>query len=158
MAASLNRQQMENTFYGDLRGGFSGTGGQLLWRWVVAVGVVILCAVATFVLLLPQDIETATGFAFLVLVIGLGGIYPAFVAIFLHWQVEGSHFGALTFSSSFSVGQGYRLYIGALLRILLVAFLGSIVIGIVLAALGQLTFRMPGDLAAMVITGQAISR
>ena len=122
--ASLERFKMRNTFYGDLRGEFVGSGTRLFFRGVLLWFVVV----APFVLGLmvaigavdwnavgealkrggddvhePRSRRRALAPAAAVAVLSIGWsviavavLYPAFQAMVLRWWISGLRFGELT--------------------------------------------------------------
>lgn len=139
-AAALERYKMQHTSYGDLRGRFDATGGDLFrqgWHlWLLT------WPAAIFIVPLPF-------------------IYGAYKSIEWRWWMSGMRFGAVRFESKLSDGALIGLYWkvigwGMLLLVLLSGWVGG-VIGIAIAANGGGTseadmvriFQQPSVLIAM---------
>jgi uncharacterized membrane protein YjgN (DUF898 family) len=152
--AALERFKIRNTWYGDLRGEFTGSGTRLFFRgilmWLVVVGPLVL---GMMVALGGVDWSAlgeafsrggkeamgraeaagaawAAGFAVLSVtwsVIAVAALYPAFQAMVLRWWISGLRFGELGVTSHLSTGAVYGLY----WRFVWMAMLAGLVIGIV---------------------------
>jgi uncharacterized membrane protein YjgN (DUF898 family) len=156
--ATLERYKMRNTFYGDLRGRFTGSGtklflrGILLWALVVgptlvgsayAVRAINWSALAEAIdrggdnVLgriegVSPNFDAALAFvsiAALWSVVAAGVLYPVFQAMMLRWWTSGLRFGEITATSKLRTGQMYGLY----LRFVGYMVLFVIVIGLVSA-------------------------
>ena len=135
--ASLERFKMRNTWYGDLRGEFTGSGTRLFFRgilmWFVAVAPFVLSLIVAGAMFDGTSVGEAakqgtrsganaldaagTGPAAaaavlgtLWLVIAIGALYPAFQAMVLRWWISGLRFGELTATSHLRTGAVYGLY------------------------------------------------
>ncbi len=112
--AALERYKMANTFYGDLPGSFTGTGGALFkrvwWIWLTAiVAVFLVVAIAAAVLGARAHgsaseakfaVAAATGFGLLALVLVALVAYPLLRASEWRWWASGIRFGGVSFASS----------------------------------------------------------
>src|ERR1043166_1747144 len=135
--ASLERFKMRNTWYGDLRGEFTGSGTRLFFRgilmWFVAVAPFVLSLIVAGAMFDGTSAGEAakqgtrsganaldaagTGpaaaaavLATLWLVIAVAVLYPAFQAMVLRWWISGLRFGELTATSHLRTGTVYGLY------------------------------------------------
>jgi uncharacterized membrane protein YjgN (DUF898 family) len=135
--ASLERFKMRNTFYGDLRGEFIGSGtrlffrGVLLWFVVVApfvLGLIVAGAMFDGTLVgeaAKQGTRSGTNaldaagtgpaaaaaiLGTIWLVVAVAVLYPTFQAMVLRWWISGLRFGELTATSHLRTGTVYRLY------------------------------------------------
>ncbi len=132
--ASLERFKMRNTWYGDLRGEFTGSGTRLFFRgvllWFVAIAPFVLglsIAGAMFDATAVGEAARQGGasaldaagtgpaaaaaiLATLWLVVAIALLYPAFQAMVLRWWISGLRFGALTATSHLRTGTVYGLY------------------------------------------------
>jgi uncharacterized membrane protein YjgN (DUF898 family) len=138
--ASLERFKMRNTFYGDVRGRFAGSGTILFLRgivmWFLVVGPIVAglfyavrginwTALAEAVDLgsdnVMDRIESVSPnfgaalafviFAFVWSFFAAALLYPAFQAMVLRWWTSGLRFGDITATSRLRTGQMYRLYL-----------------------------------------------
>lgn len=167
--ASLERYKMQNTYFGNLRGRFEGSGGRLFARgaliWLAVVGpliVAILIPLAAIDWSQLSEIKAGNAEQFLrrfaeanpniywaaaaaVAVASLSFVfamvlYPVFQAVVLRWWIDGLRIGEVTISSKLGVGAIFYAY---------VRFIGwSILFGlvaIVLAGIGALTLYMIGE-------------
>jgi len=135
--ASLERFKIRNTYYGDLRGEFAGSGTRLFFRgvllWFVAVAPFVLSLIIAGAMFDgnlageaakqgPRSGASAldaagTGPAAaaailgtLWLVVAIAVLYPAFQAMVLRWWISGLRFGELTATSHLRTGTVYGLY------------------------------------------------
>ena len=135
--ASLERFKIRNTYYGDLRGEFTGSGTRLFFRgillWFVAVAPFVLGLIVAGAMFDGTPVGEAakqgtrsganaldaagTGPAAaaailgtLWLVIAIAVLYPAFQAMVLRWWISGLRFGELTATSHLRTGTVYGLY------------------------------------------------
>jgi uncharacterized membrane protein YjgN (DUF898 family) len=137
--ASLERYKMRHTFYGDLSGGFEGSGTRLFLRgvpmWVFTVGPLILGltvmirAVDFSVLAEVQtldgedvlaQIETANpqfaaamlygGLALGFSAVAAAALYPALQALLLRWWLSGLRFGEIAVTSRLRTKSIYAIY------------------------------------------------
>src|ERR1044072_867736 len=135
--ASLERFKLRNTYYGDLRGEFTGSGTRLFFRgillWIVVVVPFLLCLMVAAAMFDVTPVGEAakqgtrsganaldaagTGPAAaaailgtLWLVIAIAALYPAFQAMVLRWWISGLRFGELTVASHLRTGAVYSLY------------------------------------------------
>lgn len=116
-AASLERYKMRHTNFGTLPGGFLGTGGDLFRRGVrywlaglVVVGLVWFAAGAVF----GSGWHWAIAAAFPVTFV----LYPLLAAVRIRWQIDGTHFGGLRFSSALGTRGVFWIYVRAGLAML----------------------------------------
>ena len=135
--ASLERFKIRNTYYGDLRGEFAGSGTRLFFRgvllWFVVVAPFVLSQIVAGAMFdgnlageaAKQGTRSGasaldaagTGPAVaasilgtLWLVIAVAVLYPAFQAMVLRWWISGLRFGELTATSHLRTGTIYGLY------------------------------------------------
>jgi uncharacterized membrane protein YjgN (DUF898 family) len=135
--AALERFKMRHTFYGDLPGAFTATGGQLFrqawWLWAlllapVVIDLTLIGAQLTAVEILaagagPISGSWAWGILSLSSFIMLPFVYPAYKAISWRWWISGIRIGNVRFESILRNGQFIGLYwavIGWVLLILVV--------------------------------------
>jgi len=155
--ASLERFKIGNTFYGDLRGAFVGSGARLFLRgflfWIVVVGpfaLGLMVAIGgvdwnvigeaikrggTEGMSRIESAGAAQAAAFAVLslswsVIAIAVLYPAFQAMVLRWWISGLRFGELTVTSHLRTGAVYSLYWRFVWMSLLLGLALSVVVGI----------------------------
>jgi uncharacterized membrane protein YjgN (DUF898 family) len=105
--AALERYKAGHTSYGNLRGGFTGTGWQLFRRvWGYWLATVVLLLLSTLLALLP-----ALGFL-AVLLFFVGGIfvYAMYKAAEWQWWIAGLRLGEVRFETSMSSGEFVDLY------------------------------------------------
>jgi uncharacterized membrane protein YjgN (DUF898 family) len=151
--ASLERFKVGNTYYGDLRGRFEGSGFGLFFRgllmWLLVMVPLIAGLVAGIGALdwtaLGQaiqnsdsnatkwidDAQIGSAVAFAVLgiswaIIAAAGLYPVFQAMVMRWWISGLRFGTLTATSRLRIGSVYGLY----LRFVWYALLAGIALGL----------------------------
>jgi uncharacterized membrane protein YjgN (DUF898 family) len=164
--ASLERYKMRHTFYGDLSGGFEGSGTRLFLRgvpmWVFTVGplimglTVMIRAVDWSVLAEVQSlggedvlaqIETANPqFAAAILYGGLtlgfsavaaAALYPALQALLLRWWLSGLRFGEIAVTSRLRTTSIYAIYLRCVGQALLLSLV-VVAAGAPIAALMRL--------------------
>lgn len=162
-ATIMERLKMRATWFGDARGDFVGTAGDLMKRgillWILALGLPLLM-IGSVLAAIPAEIwrelfaalddgvisrRSATGLAFAALT-GAGILtiaipillFPAFTAVVYRWRMNGTRIGGAALASTFTIGSSYRVYILgglAMLGILfLMAIVGLIVFGGIAAA------------------------
>jgi uncharacterized membrane protein YjgN (DUF898 family) len=158
--ATLERYKMRNTFYGDLRGGFAGSGTRLFLRgillWALVVGPILVGSayavrainwsalaeavdrggdnVLGRIESVSPNFDAALAFvsiAALWSVVAAGVLYPVFQAMVLRWWTSGLRFGEITVRSKLRTVQMYGLY----LRFVGYLMVFVIVIGLVSAVL-----------------------
>jgi len=139
-ATSLERYKLRNTYYGDLRGQFQGSGLGLFIRgfalWIIVVGPLLVALAVTlggFDWRVPAAAEIDTdllgrieqaspgfilvlGEASLLPLLSLAGAflaYPLFRAIRLRWWLAGVQFGAITVTSRLRPTDIYAVYLRA---------------------------------------------
>jgi uncharacterized membrane protein YjgN (DUF898 family) len=139
--ASLERYKMRNTFYGDLRGSFAGSGTSLfasgILIWLLIMGPLVGLAVAGGMLIdwsalidalddpdqfgstinaMKDDHNARLGFRLLL----RGGfwavlmgtvIYPAYQAIVMRWWLGGLRLGGAAVASDLRIGRFYKAYL-----------------------------------------------
>lgn len=173
--ASLERFKIRNTWYGDLRGEFTGSGTRLFFRgflmWLVVVGPL---AIGMMVAIGGVDWNAlsevlsrggreainraeaagaawAAGFAVISItwsVIAIAAIYPAFQAMVLRWWISGLRFGELSVTSHLRTGAVYALY----WRFVWMSMLAGLAVGIVGLIAGGAVWGIS------VMAGQGASR
>jgi uncharacterized membrane protein YjgN (DUF898 family) len=180
--ASLERYKMRNTSYGDLDGGFAGSGLGLFLRglplWLLVVGPVIVALVAAVTLvdwdalnqLLDKADDDATvelmatmfgpAFGIAIIAVGVSAVslmvlYPVFQAVKLRWWISGLRFGSIAVTSRLRIVTVYRVYLGFLLYLLLFMMLVGAVGAGCLAAIGAL--HLIQDSSAAELAGSAVS-
>jgi uncharacterized membrane protein YjgN (DUF898 family) len=163
--ANLQRYKMRHTSYGDLDGGFAGSGLSLFLRglpiWLCLVGPIVAALVA-----LDRTVDWNALNAMmaqgdgkpLALLVGNSGLdvfavitaaagasiaaavllYPLFTAMMMRWWISGLRFGAVAVQSRLSVVQVYRIY----LRFLLYA----VPYGLAVSAIGGASIFLSGKL------------
>jgi uncharacterized membrane protein YjgN (DUF898 family) len=138
--ASLQRFKMRHTSYGDLPGGFAGTGSALFVRgfpiWLVVVLPLVVGFIAASGLVdwdslskaigqgdddaIDRLIENspqlglAFGIAFTAVVtsiIAFVALFPFFQAVLLRWWISGLRFGSVAATSKLRTGAVYRVYL-----------------------------------------------
>jgi len=147
--ANLERYKMRHTFYGNLGGGFGGSGGQLFWRaiwiWLLVFGPLFASAatievidwsivtpvlarrgnIVNFIAALPSKeligIAVLVGGPALSVLFGLV-LYPAYQAIVMRWWLGGLRLGGAAAASDLPM----RCYYGAYLRCLFYVLLFSV--------------------------------
>lgn len=153
--ASLERYKMRNTFYGDLKGDFAGSGVRLfvlgILMWLIVLGPLLAALALAGIVVdwaglvravanpggnLMARIETASpdfaeAIVYLVsasiwAVAAAALLYPAFQAMLLRWWMSGLRFGNVTAASRLRTSQVYGIY----LRFLGHAVAFAIVMGI----------------------------
>jgi uncharacterized membrane protein YjgN (DUF898 family) len=135
--ASLERYKMRHTFYGDVQGGFAGSGWALFRRgaipWLIVCGpllaLFLALGAATDGVSEAKEVELANEFfarSGLWLAVAGTAIYPLFRAMVLRWRIAGMRFGTLALASDFST---WRLYTAYLKLFGLLALL-AIVVGV----------------------------
>lgn len=135
--SSLERFKMRNTYYGDLRAEFTGSGTRLFFRgillWLVVVVPFLLCLTVAAAMFDSSSLgaavksgvrgaagafdaagggpaAAAAALGTLWLVMSLAVLYPAFQAMVLRWWISGIRFGELTATSHLRTGAVYGLY------------------------------------------------
>ncbi|MPZ40584.1 MAG: DUF898 family protein, partial [Rhizobiales bacterium] len=109
--AALERYKMQNSFYGDLPGGFAGTGWglfkQVWWLWPVALLIVVVVGA----------LGAATGNHFVIAVLPittimllLPSVYSIYKACEWRWWAAGAAFGDVRFECKLSRGAFIGLY------------------------------------------------
>ena len=150
---------MRNSRYGDLQGGFVGTGWELfkatLIIWLIAIllfGLIVgLSAYAVINNGPPTTAHpfsapsAAAGLGSVALILAMLFVWPVYQAIEWRWWLDGVRFGDVTFASAFPRAKILTLY----LRYFAYVIAASIVIGIVIfaAAMGLRGIMTP-DLAS----------
>ncbi len=155
-AAAMERMKMRNTWYGDIQGDFTGSPMVLFRRgivlWLIALGLPLIVLVSVVASVPPEAwdalslwsdgsgsrVSSAVGLAIAALTgVGLFTIgipillFPAFQAITFRWRMEGTRLGGASFTSGFTVGTAYRVYIvGA------IALFGVLVLLGIVSAIG----------------------
>jgi uncharacterized membrane protein YjgN (DUF898 family) len=179
--ASLQRFKMRHTCYGDLEGGFAGSGGTLFFYglpiWLAVVGPVLLafCLLGTLIDWNTLDaamaqgdqatlafIEASPGFreavgiaSLCVAVAAIAAVllYPLFQALSLRWWISGLRFGGLAVKSRLKTGQVYRVYLRFLLYILVLMLFTAVAGGLCLFAVSELVGpRHDSKLAELLAT------
>ena len=111
--AALERYKMRNSFYGDLAGGFDGTGGglfkQIWWVWLVTVLIIgAISAVGHFV---GTGRAEAIGFVLVPLfMVWLVFAYAMYKACEWRWWMAGIRFGDVRCESKLSMSAFFGLY------------------------------------------------
>ena len=159
--ATLERYKMRNTFYGDMRGRFAGSGtklflhGILLWALVIGptlVGSVYAVRAINWSALAEAlerggdnvigriegtspNFDAALAFvsiAALWSVVAAGLSYPVFQAMMLRWWTCGLRFGEMGARSKLRTGQMYALYLRSVGYFMLFGVIVAIAVGIAL--------------------------
>ncbi len=157
-ATIMERLKMRATWFGDARGDFVGTAGDLMRRgillWILALGLPLLM-IGSVLAAIPADIwrelfaalddgvisrRSATGLAFAALT-GAGILtiaipillFPAFSAVVYRWRMNGTRIGGAALASTFSIGRSYRVFVlGGLAMfgiLVLMAIVGLVMFG-----------------------------
>ena len=163
--ASLERFKMGNTFYGELKGRFDGSGWGLFFRgflmWLLVMGpfvLGVLVAVAAVdwaalaelmrrrdnVINAIEDAGVGTAFGIAAVTIGwailaAAALYPAFQAMMLRWWASGLRFGAITVTSRLGTRQVYGIYMRFLWYALLLGVVAILVSLMGLVGLGAVS-------------------
>jgi uncharacterized membrane protein YjgN (DUF898 family) len=147
--ASLERFKLRNTYYGDLRGEFVGSGVRLFFRGILLWLVVVVPFILGMVVALGQVDWAALGrgsgdlmsrieaagvapalvFATLSVgwsVLAFALLYPLFQAMVLRWWISGLRFGELSVASHLHTRTVYAIY----LRFMWIALIAGIVFAI----------------------------
>src|ERR1051325_1895440 len=147
--ASLERFKLRNTYYGDLRGEFVGSGVRLFFRGILLWLVVVVAFILRLVVALGQVDWAALGrgsgdlmsrieaagvapalvFATLSVgwsVLAFALLYPLFQAMVLRWWISGLRFGELSVASHLHTRTVYAIY----LRFMWIALIAGIVFAI----------------------------
>jgi uncharacterized membrane protein YjgN (DUF898 family) len=172
--ATLERYKMRNTFYGDMRGRFAGSGtrlflrGILLWALVVGptlVGTVYAVRVINWRALaeaverggdnvigriegVSPNFGAALAFASIALiwsVMAAGLLYPVFQAMTLRWWTSGLRFGEIAATSKLRTGQMYGLYLRFVGYVMLFGIIIGLASGVLFALLHVLTRLIAND-------------
>jgi uncharacterized membrane protein YjgN (DUF898 family) len=107
--AALERFKMRHTFYGDLAGGFVGSGGGLFARgWLLWLGAMVT-VVVPFASMVTGS-QTLVGVTWIVALILWPFIYGAYKAIEWRWWVSGLRLGDVSFESDLGRGRLIGLY------------------------------------------------
>lgn len=114
--ASLERYRMRHTYFGNIQGGFSGTGWQLFKRgwWVWGLGLALIAGVTLLASALIQAAggqeELALQFVPFLLILAPLALGPLAMAIFTRWQIDGLQFGGVVVSSNLKARSIYGLF------------------------------------------------
>jgi uncharacterized membrane protein YjgN (DUF898 family) len=144
-AAALERYKMRNTYYGDMQGGFVGTGWGLFkkgfWLWLILFGLVAawIASIVVMAAQSPQtigadgDIDLGAGVAR----VGMGGAtlialafviaWPIYQAIEWRWWAEGVRIGPVEMTSALPRTTLLTLY----LKTVAWSLVGGLVVGVV---------------------------
>jgi uncharacterized membrane protein YjgN (DUF898 family) len=166
--ASLERYKLKHTLYGDLRGGFSGSGAVLFGRglliWVTTIGVLVAAIAVTALgvdwVALAKDVASDRFKDFdqaAALHPGLGAfvvvatsafswtmlaavvLAPAFQGMVTKWWLAGLRFGDVTVATSLRKRRFYGVYVRfILLSIAVVLVMALVVAAIVVGLVGAL--------------------
>ena len=168
--AALERYKMQHTHYGNLTGGFVGSGFRLLMRglpmWLLVMGPLVFAlwmAIAAVDWLAVADavsqeggdvlgrIEGASPGFYQAIVVAITAavvsalvaalLFPAFQAMVLRWWLSGLRLDRLSLRSHLRTGQIY----GAYLRFLLYAVLLLIAVGITFVAASAIFYAIHGE-------------
>jgi hypothetical protein len=159
--AALERQKMKHTFYGGLRGEFTGTGGGLmkaLWPFYVAA---ILAVVALGVSIARVAEKSAspilTAGIVLVLLVCFPFAFAAFRAREWKWWIDGMRLGLIAAQSRLGHNDLMRYYWAIVGFLLLAAAFASATAGGVLALSGDALKALgKGPPPALAIAGVAV--
>jgi uncharacterized membrane protein YjgN (DUF898 family) len=118
--AALERYKMRHCHYGDLEGGFEGTGWEFFqrgwWLWLIAFVPLVawlismLLMKANPILTQAKAVAHLTGAVVLLMPIAAPFLYGAFKAIEWRWWISGIRFGGVRLESSLSRGALIGLY------------------------------------------------
>jgi uncharacterized membrane protein YjgN (DUF898 family) len=143
--AALERYKMQNTYFGDLRASFEGTGGGLFkrgwWLWLLTLGIFagLLVIAVLFAVQGASHMQAAAMVASMIplaMIVIFALVYPLFRAIEMRWWLEGLRFGELTIASDLRKRSVAWCYIKAIL----IGFLFVIVVGILAGILFHNSF------------------
>ncbi len=143
MRASLERYKMNNTWYGDQQGAFSGTGGQLFWKtlpvWLVSI-VLIFAFGALMASVVPKPGDPAPGLSAMhwlitvvpfLLILVLAVVLSVYWAIEYKWWANASSIGPATASCDLGAFAFFKVYLGYFGVVLLFALALSIIGGVI---------------------------
>jgi uncharacterized membrane protein YjgN (DUF898 family) len=125
--AALERYRMRHCHYGDLPGGFAGTGWDFFkrgwWLWLLAVALAMVMLSPALISVLAKSQGKAASFASLRVIVGVvvpittltafvaaPFIYGVFKAVEWRWWLSGIRFGEVRFESSLLRGALVGLY------------------------------------------------
>lgn len=177
----LEQFKMDNTFYGDLPGGFEGTAmslfGRGIWLWLLvtmplALSFVVAVrrvnwggALTAFAMggdHMMERVESASpGFGGAVVIALIGCIwavlaaaliYPAFQALVLRWWLGGMRFGSVAAAAEVKVGEVYAIYVCFLWVSVLFSIVAAAVAGVVVLAFNALAPATESSVADIVAT------
>lgn len=152
-AAALERYRMHHTFYGDLPGGFVGTGWTFFkrgwWLWLIMVFTVLATFALSVAAYLASAMSSTAGLSagattvptFLAFVVLYLVIWPMFRAIQLRWRLGGIRFGEAALASTLTKGAIFKCYAKAWLAGLAFFIVTAILIG-VLVGLGTAALKL----------------
>jgi uncharacterized membrane protein YjgN (DUF898 family) len=152
--ASLQRFKMGHTCYGDLPGGFEGTGSALFARgfpiWLVVVLPLVIGFIAASGLVDWDVLSEAVGqgdddaierliestpqlglafgiasTAIVTSIVAFVALYPLFQAVLLRWWISGLRFGSVAVTSKLRTGDVYRVYLRFVLYVALFVILAA---------------------------------
>lgn len=163
----LEQFKMDNTFYGDLPGGFEGTAMSLFGRgiglWLLVVMPFVVTLVVAFRRVnwggaltafamggdhMMERVESASpGFGGAVVIALIGCIwavlavvlvYPAFQALVLRWWLDGLRFGSVTAAAQVKTADVYSIYVRFLWVSVLFSLAAAAVAGVATLAFNAL--------------------
>ncbi|WP_262031913.1 YjgN family protein [Microvirga sp. Mcv34] len=121
--ASLEGYRMRHTYFGNVQGGFAGTGWSLFkhgwWLWVLGLIALIVGSALTVLtspigmMFFPHWIVALEGLKFLgplVLVVAGIGLLPLAMAIFTRWHIDGLRFAEVSIASKLRLRTFYGLF------------------------------------------------
>jgi uncharacterized membrane protein YjgN (DUF898 family) len=162
--ANLERYKLRHTLYGDLRGGFSGSGASLFGRglimWLVTVGPFIVATVVSALgvdwAALANDVvgdrfddfdqaaASHPGLGILLIVVASAFAWaivaavvllPAFQGMVTKWWLAGLRFGEVTVATSLRKRQFYGVYVRYLLVSIAVVLVFALVVAVIVLGL-----------------------
>ena len=166
--ASLQRFKMNHTCYGDLPGGFEGTGSALFVRgfpiWLVVILPLVIGFIGASGLVDWDALSKAIGLgdddaierliegspqlglafgiastAILTSVVALVALYPLFQALRLRWWISGLRFGSVAVMSKLRTGDVYHVYLRFVLYVAVFVILAA---GVGIALLHAVEFLL----------------
>jgi uncharacterized membrane protein YjgN (DUF898 family) len=140
--AALEHFRMSRTRYGDLQGGFAGTGRELFKRgwalWLAVPGtIVILFLLAMVAAMGNKDsggIMLGVGLPLILFCLLI--VFPLYKAVLLRWRLEGLRFGEVAFACDLQKRRVVVAYLKCLAAILVCGALFVLALGLVAVSVG----------------------
>lgn len=168
--AAMERMKMRNTWYGDVQGDFTGEPIVLFRRgivlWLIALALPVASVISIIASVPPEAwdalwlwldgsssrvstvvrlaIAAVAGVGLLTIVIPIL-LFPAFQAIAFRWRMEGTRIGGASFTSRFTIGASYRVYLLGAMALFGVLILLGIVSAIGFGGIATVAILRGGD-------------